>query len=88
MPRMDDDEIDDETLAAYQAARGHAGAIVDAAKYSLRGGGYWAMARVPVEADAMVAAIVKRMGIGPKMGQRDVPPSIVRRAVEDVLEGR
>ena len=88
MPGMDDDDVSEELAACYRTAYGHARAIVDAATYSLRGGGYWTMAGVPTEADAMIAAIVRRMGIGPKMGQRDVPAWVVRRAVEDVLEAR
>lgn len=91
--RMEDGEADEDGGCSALASRdetayGHARAIVDAAKYSLLGGSYWAMAKVPVEAEAMTAAIAMRMNVGSKMGQVDIPMSVIRTAVNDVLEGR
>lgn len=80
------DDVDDDPRGTYgyDTARAHAKAIVSAS-HSPFIRDYWTAAKVPIEVDAMVIAIAKKMNIGPKMGQRDVPLSVIRRAVEDVL---
>lgn len=82
---MSCDDIDCDALAwHYETARAHARDIVAAATRSL-GRGYWYAAKVPLEADAMTEAIARRMRIGSKMGQADIPIAVIRRAVEGVL---
>lgn len=81
----DDDDPSESHAYAYDTAVGHARDIVAAATRSIHDGGYWRGRRVPLEAEAMTAAIAARMRVGAKMGQTDVPLSVIRRAVEDVL---
>jgi len=89
---MDDDDTDIDlddpaALLSYREAYNHAKAIKDAATYSMRAG-YWAMRGVPVEREAMVAAIAEKMRVGTKAGYRPIPLALIEAAVDAVLEGR